>query len=118
MPFPTKTHLINYHTEGLGDNVEVPLLNMPLPGVTGIAQSPVEMIYGGGLEVQQSVDSMNAGMLQGFSSSGHKEGMWGMNQWVSSAFNSESEGRESRGGGGLFSGMALPENFLNKYYNT
>ncbi|XP_047230139.1 desmoglein-2-like [Girardinichthys multiradiatus] len=117
MPFPTKTHLINYHTEGLGDNVEVPLLNVPPPGITGIAQSPIGMIYGGGLEVQQSVDSMNAGMLQGFSSSGHKEGMWGMNQWVSSAFNSESGGRESRGGGGFLSGMALPENFLNKYYN-
>ncbi|KAK5609284.1 hypothetical protein CRENBAI_012821 [Crenichthys baileyi] len=117
MSSPTKSNLITYNTEGLGDNVEVPLLNMPPPGVTGIVQSPVEMVYGGGLEVQQSVDSMNAGMLQGFSSTGHKEGMWGMNQWESSAFNSESEGRESRGGGGFFSGMALPEHFLNKYYN-
>ncbi|KAM4574212.1 desmoglein-2.1-like [Fundulus diaphanus] len=123
MPFSTKSHLINYHTEGHGDNAEVPLMNVPPQRIIGTTQQAVEMVPGAGLEMQQSVASMNLGAFQGetpwkapLPSSGHKEGIWGMNQWEGSAFYSESNGRESRGRG-FTDGVVATDNFLNGYYN-
>ncbi|XP_035987607.1 desmoglein-2.1 isoform X3 [Fundulus heteroclitus] len=123
VPFSTKSYLINYHTEGHGDNAEVPLMNAPPQRIIGTTQQAVEMVPGAGLEMQQSVASINLGTFQGethwkapLPSSGHKEGIWGMNQWEGSAFYSESNGRESRGRG-FTDGMIATDSFLNSYYN-
>ncbi|XP_069007189.1 desmoglein-2.1-like [Embiotoca jacksoni] len=121
MPFDTKSHLINYHTERQGENTEVPLLNMP-------SQMDEDIIYMGAgqkgslmapVELQQSIPSMN-GMngvaFQERFSSAYGEGMWGMNQEEGSGFYYESEGRES-GAGGIDGGIALPDHILGQYYD-
>uniref|UniRef100_A0A4W6EMK7 Cadherin domain-containing protein n=1 Tax=Lates calcarifer TaxID=8187 RepID=A0A4W6EMK7_LATCA len=115
MPFDTKSHLINYRTEGQGESTEVPLLNMPTQ-MDGDRIIDMGMV---GLGLQKSVTSMN-GMNrvtrgEGFASD-HREGTWGMNHLGSSGFYSEFEGRESGGGGGIYDGMALPDHFLAQYY--
>ncbi|XP_070689057.1 desmoglein-2.1-like [Pempheris klunzingeri] len=126
IPFDTKSHLINYHTEGQGENTEVLLLNMPtqLDGDMvkvgmGMANNNSAIMPTAGLDFQKSVtsmDGMNGAGYQGFSS-GYREGTWGMmNQANGSGFYSEFEGRESRIEGGLYDGMALPDHFLAQYY--
>ncbi|XP_071342910.1 desmoglein-2.1-like isoform X2 [Trachinotus anak] len=115
MPFDTKSHLINYRTEGQGENTEVPLLNMP----TQIDGDIVKVDTGIGTKtsaIAQSVTSMD-GMNRGGFASDHREGTWGINQISGSGFYSDFEGRESRGGGGIYDGMALPDHFLRQYYS-
>ncbi|GLD67701.1 desmoglein-2-like protein, partial [Lates japonicus] len=125
MPFDTKSHLINYRTEGQGENTEVPLLNMPIQMDgdminvdMGMASKTLAMNSMAGLGLQKSVTSMDgmngATYGEGFVSD-HREGTWGMNQLSGSGFYSEFEGRES-GGGGLYDCMALPDHFLAQYY--
>uniref|UniRef100_A0A3P8U339 Cadherin domain-containing protein n=1 Tax=Amphiprion percula TaxID=161767 RepID=A0A3P8U339_AMPPE len=127
MPFDTKSHLINYHTEHQGENTEMPLLNMPtqVDGdmVTvgmGAAKTTSAMSPMAGLGFQPSVTSMNGmngGAIQEGFSNVNREGMWGMNQDEGSGFYSEYEGMDSRGGGGIYAGIALPDHFLGQYYN-
>ncbi|XP_071342912.1 desmoglein-2.1-like isoform X2 [Trachinotus anak] len=115
MPFDTKSHLINYHTEGQGENTEVPLLNMP----TQIDGDIVKVDTGIGTKtpaIAQSVTSMD-GMNRGGFASDHREGTWGINQISGSCFYSDFEGKESRGGGGIYDSMALPDHFLRQYYS-
>ncbi|XP_034387314.1 desmoglein-2.1 [Cyclopterus lumpus] len=120
MPFDTKSHLINYHTEGQGENTAVPLLNMPtqiddnlVMGNNMLVMAPVE-----GMGFQRSVASMDGMNAYGDGyASGHREA-WGMaNQTIGSGLYSEFDGRESRVGGGMYDGMALPDNFLGQYYS-
>lgn len=50
--------------------------------------------------------------------SGHRGESWGMaNQAIGSGLYSEFDGRESRAGGGMYEGMALPDHFLGQYYS-
>lgn len=86
---------------------------------TGITQKNVEAEPGMGLEMQQSIASMNMSTFQGVSSYGHREGMMGMNHWEGSARYSESEGRQSRFGGAAdyFDGIAVSDSFLKQYYS-
>nr|XP_046248064.1 desmoglein-2-like [Scatophagus argus] len=127
MPFDTKSHLISYHTEGQGENTELPLLNMPMQldedtakvGM-GMANKISAMPPMGGLDLQKSVisiDGMNGAVYQESFSNGHREGTWRMmNQMMGSGFYSEVQGRESGVGGGIYDGMALPHHFLRQYY--
>ncbi|XP_047199070.1 desmoglein-2-like [Hippoglossus stenolepis] len=126
MPFDTKSHLINYHTEGQGENTEVPLLNM-LPQMEGdmfnmgigMVGKTSAMAPRATFDFQKSVTSMdgiNRVHQDGFAGD-HREETWGMmNQPSASGFHSEFEGRESGGGGGIYDGMALPDHFLEQYY--
>uniref|UniRef100_A0A3Q0QVB1 Cadherin domain-containing protein n=1 Tax=Amphilophus citrinellus TaxID=61819 RepID=A0A3Q0QVB1_AMPCI len=123
MPFDTKSHLINYHTEHQGENTVriVPLLNLPtqLDGDTiniGMAQKPVAMAPLGSFDFPQSVTSIN-GMNGAAYQGGHRRDTWGMNQQDPSGFYSEIETRESLGGGGAYDGIALPDHFLRQYYS-
>uniref|UniRef100_A0A4W6EPD7 Cadherin domain-containing protein n=1 Tax=Lates calcarifer TaxID=8187 RepID=A0A4W6EPD7_LATCA len=123
MPFDTKSHLINYRTEGQGENTEVPLLPTQMDGDMnvdmGMASKTLAMNSMAGLGLQKSVTSMDgmngATYGEGFVSD-HREGTWGMNQLSGSGFYSEFEGRESGGGGGIYDVMALPDHFLAQYY--
>ncbi|XP_070689059.1 desmoglein-2.1-like [Pempheris klunzingeri] len=117
MPFDTKSHLINYRTEGQGENTEV---NMPtqLDGdmfkvSMGMANNTSDMAPMAYMDFQKSVTSMNGAGYQGFSNC-HK-GM--MNQPSGSGFFSEFESRESGIEGGLYDSMALPDHFLGQYYS-
>ncbi|KAM3620644.1 uncharacterized protein V6R79_026394 [Siganus canaliculatus] len=124
MPFDTKSHLMNYHTEGQGENTDVPLLKIPTQQVDGDAvklgwaaaskAAPVA-----GLDSQRSffsLDGMNRASHQESSWSGQREMAW-MNASNGSALFSGFEDREAGGGaGGLYDGMALPDHFIGQYY--
>ncbi|XP_023284459.1 desmoglein-2-like [Seriola lalandi dorsalis] len=114
MPFDTKSHLINYRTEGQGENTEVPLLNLP----TQIDGDLIKVDTGMGTKtaaMEQSVTSMDGMNGAGFAVD-HRQ--WeGVNQMSGSGFYSEFEGRESGGGGGIYDGMALSDHFLGQYYS-
>ncbi|CAK6969743.1 desmoglein-2.1-like [Scomber scombrus] len=120
MPFDTKSHLINYHTEGQGENTEVPLLNMPSPVYgdmvqIGMAAKSSAMAPMADFDFQKSVTSID-GINGNINLDGHREGTWGMmNQMSHTGFYSEFESREA-GGGEIYDGMTLPDNFLGQYY--
>ncbi|KAM8745386.1 desmoglein-2.1-like [Acanthopagrus schlegelii] len=125
MPFDTKSHLINYHTEGQGDNTEVPLITMPTQTdeqmvKMGMANTTSAMVPMAAFDYQKSVttmDEMNGAIYREGFSGVHREGTMGrMNQISGSGFYSEFESRESGVGGGLYDGMALPDHFLRQYY--
>ncbi|KAM4548234.1 desmoglein-2.1-like [Odontesthes bonariensis] len=111
MPFDTKSHLISYHTEGQGDNTEVPTTTAQV--CTNTVQNTVQRAPVTNLEMQQSVTSING--YNGVTS--HTDGMWGVNNWDGSGIYSVSEGREVRGGGGIYDGLALSDHFLRQYYS-
>ncbi|KAJ0065393.1 hypothetical protein NL108_009549 [Boleophthalmus pectinirostris] len=112
MPFDTKSHLINYHTEGQGENTEVPLINMQSEvggnthtGYKGWTQTTNEFYQGQG-----------ASQMDGtWKEMSHMDGTWSMNQMGGSGFQSEYMSREREGG--IFDGMALPYHYLGQYYN-
>ncbi|XP_032363606.1 LOW QUALITY PROTEIN: desmoglein-2-like [Etheostoma spectabile] len=123
MPFDTKSHLINYRTEGQGENTEVPLLNMPTQMDGNMVNMNMGMINNtsamAGLDFQRSVtsmDGMNGAVYQDGFVSGLREGSRGMAQQSGSGFYSEFEGRESGAGREMYDGMALPDHFLAQYY--
>uniref|UniRef100_A0A7N8XNZ0 Desmoglein-2-like n=1 Tax=Mastacembelus armatus TaxID=205130 RepID=A0A7N8XNZ0_9TELE len=118
MPFDTKSHLINYHTEGQGENTEVPLLNTPMqmdgngfkviPGEANDTSAMVKSVI--------SMGGINRGSHQ---SGGEMEEMWERRNWnISGSYQAatlESKGTRG-GGGGIFDDMALPHHFLGQYY--
>lgn len=121
MPFDTKSHLINYNTEGQGENTEVPLLNAPvvlgghLPTVDiCMVKNPVAMAPIGSLNFQPSATTINGmtwGTYQDGYSSGYRQEMKGC-----SDVHSEIETRDSWGRG-VYDGIALPHHFLGQYYS-
>uniref|UniRef100_A0A672Z4B7 Desmoglein-2-like n=1 Tax=Sphaeramia orbicularis TaxID=375764 RepID=A0A672Z4B7_9TELE len=114
IPFDTKSHLINYHTEGQGENTAVPLVNMPTHVDGNLEMGMASKVLGAPVEFQNSVASMDAmnGIQQGFGSA-YREGTWGR-MGSSRAVFSEFGGTESRG---MFDDIALPDEFLEQYYN-
>ncbi|XP_059197235.1 desmoglein-2.1-like [Centropristis striata] len=127
MPFDTKSHLINYRTEGQGDNTEVPLLSMPMQrdgnmvsvGL-GSANNTSAMAPMAAFDMQKSFTTMDgrngANYQEGFASG--REEAWGvMNQPSGSGFYSEFGSRESGVGGGMFDSIALPDHVLRQCYN-
>lgn len=120
MPFDTKSHLINYRTEGQGENTEVPLLNLPVQQDVnmGMAKNTFAAPPMAGMGFQKSVssmDGMNRALYgEGFTGA-RREETWG-NQPSSRGYYSEFESRASGGGGGMYDGMALPDHFLGQYY--
>ncbi|XP_070765423.1 desmoglein-2.1-like [Enoplosus armatus] len=120
MPFDTKSHLINYRTEGQGENTEVPLLNMPTQMDGNVAMGMANNISAiapmAGFDIQKSVTSMD-GMNGAVYQEGYRDATWGMrNELNGSGFYSGFEDRESGAGGGIYDGMALPDHFLRQYY--
>lgn len=145
IPFDTKSRLINYRTEGQGENTvradpfiqmcllmtgrlkgtcvqEVPLVNLPLQ--TDVDLLDMGMVNrtaaAGQMEVmdlhQRSFASMD-GMNGGLGyGAGQMEGSWrGMSQAGGSVFNSEFMSRQADTG--IFDGMALPHHYLGQYYS-
>ncbi|XP_041647445.1 desmoglein-2-like [Cheilinus undulatus] len=116
MPFETKQQLINDHTEGQGDNTEVPIINIPTPvkpdptpGIKlvpvpdpGLGFRPYEIDvikadYEGRYNIGAAQDVIDGHFVDGF--------------------RSEIDGREVRVRGGLFDGMALSGRILADYYS-
>uniref|UniRef100_A0A3Q1FEA0 Desmoglein-2-like n=1 Tax=Acanthochromis polyacanthus TaxID=80966 RepID=A0A3Q1FEA0_9TELE len=118
MPFDTKTRLINYHTEHLGEK-PVRTTDIITMGM-GAAKKAVAIAPLSALDFHHSVTSvneMNGGIFQEDFTSVHGEGMQWMNQIDGFGFSSETEGRESHGGEEMFDLMSLPDHFLDQYYS-
>uniref|UniRef100_A0A667Y0G7 Desmoglein 2 n=1 Tax=Myripristis murdjan TaxID=586833 RepID=A0A667Y0G7_9TELE len=139
MPFDTKSHLIAYHTEGQGENTEVPLLNMPtqvdgeIAKLATVANGTMAVPVGAG-GFQMSSASMDGAFYQDGYTGGYKDGAWGMMSQTGmmsqadmmgqagmmgqggqgSGLYSEFERRET---GGMYDGIALPCHFLEQYYS-
>ncbi|KAM7388788.1 hypothetical protein PAMP_024938 [Pampus punctatissimus] len=146
MPFDTKSHLINYHTEGQGENTAVPLMNLPTQldasafkssmGMANTVSAGMPNTVSAGMANTVSAgmaNNVSAGMANNVSSGANNRfSMDGINgaafeessgfqtwgeQWGSSAAYLGFEGREAGvGGGGIYDGMALPDHFLGQYY--
>uniref|UniRef100_A0A8C1PAY0 Desmoglein 2 n=1 Tax=Cyprinus carpio TaxID=7962 RepID=A0A8C1PAY0_CYPCA len=115
MPFDTKEHLISYHTEGQGEDRDVPLLDvvdgrklsfMSKDGVGG-------MYFAGG--AGGALGAGGAGFLDSTSTMGGR----GYNEMEMSYMDSirRSDTLRSRGGAGDFDGMAVSDMFLGEYYS-
>nr|XP_029135630.1 desmoglein-3-like [Labrus bergylta] len=120
MPFDTKSNLINYHTEGQGENTEVPLITMPtVDGGEMMKMSNQSFVNApmASMGFQQSVASMDGMNGGGYDDGYLRDRSWGtMTEHRGSAHYSEFQGRGSAAGGGRFDGMALPEHILAQYY--
>uniref|UniRef100_A0A3Q3WQK7 Cadherin domain-containing protein n=1 Tax=Mola mola TaxID=94237 RepID=A0A3Q3WQK7_MOLML len=111
MPFDTKPHLFNYHTEGQGENT----VGIGMAGITSAVAPKAALDY---QKSVTSMDGMNGAIYRGGFSSGQGEGSWGiMNKTTGNGLFSEFHDRESTVGRGVFGGMALPDNFLKQYYS-
>ncbi|KAG7455194.1 hypothetical protein MATL_G00253940 [Megalops atlanticus] len=125
MPFDTKEHLIAYHTEGQGEDKEVPLLKMP-EEVDG-ARDFVKMGHVGALGAAAGyggagiagAEAAGAGFGAGFTSSlSHSE----RGMWAGYGGRVGGEGREASAYSrvevrGACDGIALPDAFLEDYYS-
>ncbi|CAJ1059633.1 desmoglein-2-like [Xyrichtys novacula] len=119
MPFDTKSHLINYRTEGQGENTELPLINVPgqVDGGVTIANKPSTMAPAENTGLHPSVATMD--LMNGAVSEDryYRERACGvMNEGRGSGFYSEMQGRESVVGGEVYDCMALPSYLLAQYY--
>lgn len=83
----------------------------------GLLQSVHSLYRLNEMNEMDGMNWMNGNTLQDPSSSVYRDGMWGVNQWDGNGFYSETESRESQGGGGIFDGIGLSDNFLLQYYN-
>ncbi|XP_026160921.1 desmoglein-2-like [Mastacembelus armatus] len=120
IPFDTKSHLINYHTEGQGENTEVPLLNTPMQ-MDGNCFKVIPSNNDNPARVKSdtSVGGINRASDRSGYVGGEMEKMWeGRNQNVSGFYQAAKlESRGTRGGGGgIFDDMALPHDFFTQYY--
>ncbi|XP_029943539.1 desmoglein-2-like isoform X1 [Salarias fasciatus] len=104
MPFDTKSHLINYHTERQGENTDLPTTNLPSPveaepprmggAPRGLAAAAPGRGFGSG-SFGLGTSWANGEVF----SSDRRDETWGSNQWLT------------------YHNMALPDHLLGQYYN-
>ncbi|KAM9789977.1 desmoglein-2-like protein [Neosynchiropus ocellatus] len=121
IPFDTKQQLISYHTEGQGEDKEVPLLHGNAGDIT-----------------TKNVNTFNAGGMvdeNGWGAAGHSDGRYShqvemetiekTGRYYKSGFTENLDYMDggmtawqhgSRYTGGVFDGMALSRDFLGSYY--
>lgn len=116
LPFDTKSHLINYHTEGQGENTALPLMNLPtqLDGAAFKSYMGMANNVSATNNYLTSMDGINGAVCEdgfGFQMEQTRE-----NQWDASAYSGFEDREAGRGGRGIYDGMALPVHFLGQYY--
>ncbi|PWA25246.1 hypothetical protein CCH79_00005344, partial [Gambusia affinis] len=125
IPFEANEHLISYHTEGQGEDKDVPLLQVPLH-VDGSTVNTKNINMSAGAAY---VDNLTgAGMGGGGTLTGEE-------MWMDNKYNYYQANRDQMGfvGAGTmtgqemsfskqrltaFDGMALPEHYLEQYYSV
>lgn len=126
MPYDTKEHLISYHTEGQGEDRDVPVLNDDERdfGYSKGAAGAVGAINGmgmggmagmGGMGGMAGIGGMGGGFIESTSTMGGR-GYNGMEMYNMNSMRN-SGAWAAREMGGDFDGMAAPEMFLNEYYS-
>nr|XP_040027751.1 desmoglein-2-like [Gasterosteus aculeatus aculeatus] len=126
IPFDTKQQLIAYHTEGQGDDREVPLLYVPEQvnvgtvnnnsfGAKGYPGGMVELggVAGGGAALHNSFSRENQDLYNQHHVSSGQVGM----DYVDAGMMAGRERLFSRYRAEAFDGMALSDHFLADYYS-
>ncbi|XP_041659024.1 desmoglein-2-like [Cheilinus undulatus] len=131
IPFDTKQQLISYHTEGQGEDKEVPLLTAPVEvdgatinirnvnnlGGKGYLGGLVELggAAGGGAALGSSIlTTENMHMYNQYNQSSGQIEM----DYMGAGRMTGQERLYSRYRTGMFDGMALSEQFLGEYYSS
>ncbi|XP_042273345.1 desmoglein-2-like [Thunnus maccoyii] len=109
MPFDAKSHLINYHTEGQGENTAVPLMNLPIK----LDEVPLKPVGGIPIKVpatnyHTSIDVIDRADFDRFEQI--------RDYRITSDYSGFVSGDAGGGGGGIYDGMSLPDHFLGQYY--
>lgn len=116
MPFDTKEHLISYHTEGQGEDRDVPIMG-PAENVDGMMgfMSKDSMAVGAMHAAGLGVGAGAAGFLESTSTMGGR----GYNEMEMDYMNSirRSDAYLSRDMAGDFDGMAISDGYLCEYYS-
>ncbi|KAK1897303.1 Desmoglein-2 [Dissostichus eleginoides] len=103
MPFDTKSHLINYRTEGQGENTEVPLLNFPV-------QQDANMVMAKNTFASLPMAEL---FMEKVSQEPREKKHGGISPAAEATIRSlRAENQEE----GEYDGMALPDHFLGQYY--
>uniref|UniRef100_A0A8C2D4Z0 Desmoglein 2 n=1 Tax=Cyprinus carpio TaxID=7962 RepID=A0A8C2D4Z0_CYPCA len=115
MPFDTKEHLISYHTEGQGEDRDVPLDFIDNGRLDYASKDMGGMSFFGGGAAGAAGGAGGTGFMESTSTMGFR----GYNEMEMSYMDSirRSETLRSRGVAGDFDGMAVSDMFLGEYYS-
>ncbi|TNN68274.1 Desmoglein-2 [Liparis tanakae] len=126
LPFEAKEHLISYHTEGRGEDKEVPLLSVPImlenqkrveaaraPSFNGIS-SNVTKTKTSYNDTMQKIWETNPSLMETDNAYGFAMGSFNQGN-VSSSLSRQTFGAHHATG--LYDDIALPDAFLNDYYS-
>uniref|UniRef100_A0A8C5GHF3 Desmoglein-2-like n=1 Tax=Gouania willdenowi TaxID=441366 RepID=A0A8C5GHF3_GOUWI len=123
LPFETKQQLISYHTEGQGEDKDIPLLHIPVD-VDGGIMNATNINTFGGKGFGGGIVDVGAGVGTAFGGGMNTSTLTAENMQLYSHYKRQEEmgmmdGQEfgfSHYGGGAFDGMALSDHFLEEYY--
>ncbi|XP_068426278.1 desmoglein-2-like protein [Clinocottus analis] len=131
IPFDTKQQLISYHTEGQGEDREVPLLhaagdidlgtihatnNNTYRG-KGYLGGPVELGGAAGGSGAQHTSILTSENMNLYNQYRHSSGTMGMDHVDAGMMTGQGQ-RFSQYRAGAFDGMALSDEFLEEYYSS
>ncbi|XP_059201028.1 desmoglein-2-like protein isoform X2 [Centropristis striata] len=130
IPFDTKQQLISYHTEGQGEDKEVPLMHVPVEagGATVNAENMntfdgkvnlgglIELgaAAGGGAAFGGGMNTLTKENMHMYNTYNSQMGM----DYMDGGMMTGQEHLYSRYNAGAFDGMALSEQFLGEYYSS
>ncbi|XP_040910699.1 desmoglein-2-like [Toxotes jaculatrix] len=139
IPFGTKQQLISYHTEGQGEDKEVPLLHVPvevdagtlttkdiniksggrgyLTGLTEFGEAAGGGAAGGGAAFGGAMNSSTL-RAENMYQYHHEKHFGGQEQTEMEGANMGAEHLYSQYRTGVFDGMSLSNQFLGEYYST
>ncbi|KAG7214811.1 hypothetical protein INR49_010703, partial [Caranx melampygus] len=126
IPFDTKQGLISYHTEGQGEDKEVPLLQVPVEvdatggyGAKGYQEIRGLGVAGGGAAGGGAAGGGGAGLITTGLREYGQHGQYIVTQ-EEAIDSGMATGQHVFSGyrGGVFDGMALSEQFLDEYYSS
>ncbi|XP_028282552.1 desmoglein-2-like [Parambassis ranga] len=129
IPFDTKQQLISYHTEGQGEDKEIPLLHVPVEVDAGTVNAKNINTFEGKGFLGGLRGAGGAGMISSTVNTLTAENMHLYNQYKYSSGQEEMDFRGtgmmrgqdfgfSRYDGSAFDGMALSDHFLEEYYSS
>ncbi|XP_054482279.1 desmoglein-2-like protein [Anoplopoma fimbria] len=131
IPFDTKQQLISYHTEGQGEDRDVPLLHVPAEldlGTINVKNNNTYMGkgYSGGLielgGAAGGAGALNTSILTGenmdlYNQYHHSSGQVGMDYMDAGMMTGQGQ-QFSHYRSGAFDGMALSDHYLGDYYSS
>ncbi|KAK2822451.1 hypothetical protein Q5P01_022516 [Channa striata] len=131
IPFDTKEQLISYHTEGQGEDKEIPLLHVPVEADGGTMKGRTNTFAqkghlgvnefgaaGGGATLGAvNTSTLTAENMHMYNQYGHFGGQEDID-FMGTGMMTGQEHLFSQSTGGVFDGMAISDHFLEEYYSS